>query len=200
MTAYNRLFLIGFLITLAGTVLSGCASAPAPVEDRAATPAARSNSPIVPERPAVVTTLPPLALPPAGTAPAAPPQAGRSPEALFYALATLGVDYRSGGRSHATGFDCSGLVSHIYAEAYGRRIPANTRAQSSLGGAVPISALEPGDLVFFNTLQRPYSHVGIYIGDERFVHAPRTGAAVRIESLRARYWSARFDGARRLIE
>ena len=77
---------------------------------------------------------------------------------------------------------------------------ASEQANSPDLSPVAKNELKPGDLVFFNTLQRPFSHVGIYIGDERFVHAPRTGASVRIESLKARYWSARFDGARRLIE
>lgn len=194
MAAHNRLFFIAFLSTTAGVSLTGCSTAPAPVEDRGAPQLSRPPALVVPERPAVSATLPPLPVT------QTPNTSRRSPEALFYTLSTLGVDYRSGGRSHATGFDCSGLVSHIYAEAYGRKIPASTKAQSSLGGPVAVRDLEPGDLVFFNTLQRPYSHVGIYIGDERFVHAPRTGATVRIESLRARYWSARFDGARRLIE
>lgn len=196
-----------FLPALISVVLSGCSTAPAPVEDRASPPAASPLAAypparIIPQRPAV-SPIPVSPIPPAAStpAPASPPSTPtRSSDALFYALSTLGIDYRLGGRSRATGFDCSGLVSHVYAEAYGRKIPPNTRAQSSLGEAVPVAALEPGDLVFFNTLQRPYSHVGIYIGDQRFVHAPRTGASVRIENLRASYWSARFDGARRLIE
>lgn len=183
-----------FLGVSAGGLLGGCSTVPAPVEDRGAPQASRTPALVVPDRPVVSASLAPLHLPPA------PAASQKSADALFFALSTLGIDYRSGGRSPATGFDCSGLVSHIYAEAYGKKIPPNTRAQSSLGETVSLRELEPGDLVFFNTLQRPYSHVGIYIGDERFVHAPRTGASVRIESMKARYWSARFDGARRLIE
>ena len=185
---------MAFLSIFAGVFLAGCSTAPAPIEDRGAPVTARSLLPTVPERPVVSASLAPLHLTPG------PAASQKSADALFFALSTLGIDYRSGGRSPTTGFDCSGLVSHIYAEAYGKKIPPNTRAQSSLGETVSLRELEPGDLVFFNTLQRPYSHVGIYIGDERFVHAPRTGASVRIESLKARYWSARFDGARRLIE
>ena len=194
MAAYNRLFLMAFLGALAGTFLAGCSTAPAPVEDRGAPVPARASLPAVPERPVVSASLAPVTMAPA------PAASQKSADALFFALSTLGIDYRSGGRSPTTGFDCSGLVSHIYSEAYGKKIPPNTKAQSSLGETVSLSELEPGDLVFFNTLQRPFSHVGIYIGGERFVHAPRTGASVRIESLKARYWSARFDGARRLIE
>lgn len=117
---------------------------------------------------------------------------------LFQALASLGVDYKYGGSSPATGFDCSGLVAHVYREAWGVKLPRNTRGQSEVGQAVEKDELQPGDLVFYNTLNRPYSHVGIYIGDGRFIHAPRTGAAVRVENLGSAYWSRRWNGARRI--
>jgi len=120
-------------------------------------------------------------------------------DVLFHALMATGVDYRIGGESYQTGFDCSGLVAHIYREAYGLDLPHGTQAQSALGVPVDRSALQPGDLVFFNTLKRPFSHVGIYIGEGRFIHAPREGAVVRTDSLKARYWTARFDGARRIL-
>jgi len=119
-------------------------------------------------------------------------------EALLVALMALGVDYRNGGRSPATGFDCSGLVAHVFEEAYGIRLPRTTLGQSEAGRSVSLGELEPGDLVFYNTLGRPYSHVGIYIGEEKFVHAPKSGAAVRVESLTTSYWSKRFNGARRI--
>jgi cell wall-associated NlpC family hydrolase len=119
-------------------------------------------------------------------------------EALLIALMALGVDYRNGGRSNATGFDCSGLVAHVYEEAYGIRLPRTVIAQSETGFAVGTQDLEPGDLVFYDTLGRPYSHVGIYLGDGKFVHAPKTGATVRVESLRSTYWTRRFNGARRI--
>ncbi len=119
-------------------------------------------------------------------------------EALLQTLLALGVDYRNGGRSPNQGFDCSGLVAYVFREAYGMHLPHNTRAQSELGIAVASSELEPGDLVFYNTLDRPFSHVGIYLGDSRFVHAPKTGASVRVESIRSAYWSNRFNGARRI--
>ena len=120
-------------------------------------------------------------------------------EALLQALLAIGLDYRSGGRSPATGFDCSGLVVHVYEQAWGIHLPPDTRGQSQAGVPVSLAELQAGDLVFYDTLKRPYSHVGIYIGDGRFVHAPRTGAQVRIESLRAAYWSKRFNGARRVV-
>lgn len=110
----------------------------------------------------------------------------------------LGVDYRGGGRSPATGFDCSGLVAHVFEEAYGIRLPRTVHAQSEAGVAVNQHELEPGDLVFYDTQGRPYSHVGIYLGEGKFVHAPKTGFSVRVESLRSGYWVKRFNGARRI--
>ncbi|MSQ54375.1 MAG: NlpC/P60 family protein [Betaproteobacteria bacterium] len=127
-----------------------------------------------------------------------PRQPSRSGEALLQALLSLGIDYRYGGQSPTTGFDCSGLVAHVFLEAYGLRLPRNTKAQSGAGTAVASGELEAGDLVFFNTLNRPYSHVGIYLGDGRFVHAPKAGTRVRVEKMDGPYWGKRFDGARRI--
>ncbi len=132
---------------------------------------------------------------------AAPPQAqrpSRSPEMVFQALASAGVPYRRGGDSPENGFDCSGLVAHVYREAFGIELPHNALAQSRIGRHVTLSQLEAGDLVFYNTERRPYSHVGIFLGDNRFIHAPRPGAAVRVENMRGSYWVRRFDGARRI--
>jgi cell wall-associated NlpC family hydrolase len=119
-------------------------------------------------------------------------------EMLFQVLSSIGVDYKFGGNSHATGFDCSGLVAHVYREGYGINLPRHTLGQSQVGKPVAAEELLPGDLVFYNTLNRPYSHVGIYLGDGRFIHAPKTGSAVRIESLQSSYWSKRWNGARRI--
>jgi cell wall-associated NlpC family hydrolase len=132
---------------------------------------------------------------------AAPPQSqrsSRSQEMVFQALASAGVQYRRGGDSPESGFDCSGLVAHVYREAFGIELPHNALAQSRMGRHVTLSQLEAGDLVFYNTERRPYSHVGIFLGDDRFIHAPRPGAAVRIENMRGAYWTRRFDGARRI--
>jgi cell wall-associated NlpC family hydrolase len=126
--------------------------------------------------------------------------APRSPEIVFQALATAGVPYRRGGQSPETGFDCSGLVAHVYREAFGIELPHNARAQSRIGKPVAMAALEAGDLVFYNTERRAFSHVGIYLGDHRFIHAPKPGAAVRVENMRADYWVRRFDGGRRIID
>ena len=138
-------------------------------------------------------TLPPE-LPKSQTAPVGEKRA----EALLQALLTLGLDYRNGGNSPETGFDCSGLVAHVFREAYGIRLPQNARAQSQYGARVSLAELRAGDLVFYNTLNRSFSHVGIYLGDGRFVHAPKTGAQIRIEPIRSSYWMKRFDGARRI--
>lgn len=115
------------------------------------------------------------------------------------ALGFLGVRYRYGGHSASTGFDCSGFVSHVYQQTVGLVLPHNARAQSHDGEHVDVSQLQPGDLVFFNTLRRAFSHVGIYIGNGQFVHAPRRGQRVQIGDLSNPYWASRFDGARRLI-
>ena len=127
----------------------------------------------------------------------APPRAERS-EALLQALLALGLDYHYGGNSPVTGFDCSGLVAHVYLEAWNIRLPRNTSAQSKAGTPVSLAELQAGDLVFYDTLKRPYSHVGIYLGDGKFVHAPKSGAQVRVESLKSVYWTQRFNGARRI--
>jgi cell wall-associated NlpC family hydrolase len=130
--------------------------------------------------------------------PESAPVGERRAEALMQALLSLGLDYRYGGNSPEAGFDCSGLVAHVFQEAYGIRLPHNARAQSQFGSEVSLSELRAGDLVFYNTQNQPFSHVGIYLGDGRFVHAPKTGAQVRVESIRAAYWSQRFNGARRI--
>lgn len=114
------------------------------------------------------------------------------------AVRQVGTAYHYGGRSPETGFDCSGLVAHAFARAWGLELPHNAHAQSKAGKPVRFSDLRAGDLVFYNTRNRPYSHVGIYLGEGRFVHAPRRGAKVRIESVNTRYWRQRFNGARRL--
>ena len=115
-----------------------------------------------------------------------------------HALAVLGVKYRYGGSSPETGFDCSGLVAYVYERAWGLALPRNTLEQSLVGRRVRLRELEPGDLVFYNTRNRAFSHVGIYLGERRFVHAPKPGARVRIDSLDTPYWRTRFSGARRL--
>jgi cell wall-associated NlpC family hydrolase len=116
---------------------------------------------------------------------------------IGHALRALGTRYRYGGASPETGFDCSGLIAHVFEQA-GLAVPRTAHAQSRVGKPVRRANLAPGDLVFYNTRNAPYSHVGMYVGNGRFVHAPRSGAKVRIERLDTPYWRSRFNGARRL--
>ena len=124
--------------------------------------------------------------------------AARARELALHALSHIGVPYRFGGNSPDMGFDCSGLVQYVYSRGAGVTLPRNTQSLSEIGAPIPTDALAPGDLVFFDTLRRPYSHVGIYLGDYRFIHAPTTGGHVELVDLRDRYWQTRFNGARRL--
>ena len=114
------------------------------------------------------------------------------------ALRLVGTPYVRGGESPERGFDCSGLVVYVYRNALGIELPRRVADLKGVGKAVRLLELAPGDLVFYNTRRRPYSHVGIYVGGGRFVHAPRPGARVRVESIDKRYWRARFNGARRV--
>ena len=123
----------------------------------------------------------------------------RASSVALQALAHLGTPYRVGGLSPQTGFDCSGLVTYVYREGAGLALPRNTFDLSLLGQPVERGALRPGDLVFYNTQRRENSHVGIYLGEDRFIHAPTSGGEVRVESLRADYWMRRYNGARRVI-
>lgn len=118
--------------------------------------------------------------------------------ALERALDFIGVRYRRGGNSPESGFDCSGFVRYIYGETLGLLLPHSAKAIAEKGKPIDKDELKPGDLVFFNTMRRAFSHVGIYLGDNLFIHAPRAGKRVRIEDMTDRYWSRRFNGARRL--
>ena len=119
-------------------------------------------------------------------------------ELVVRALSFVGVNYRRGGESPETGFDCSGLVRHVFRESLGLALPRTSRDISRVGETIHREALQPGDLVFFNTLRHGFSHVGIYLGEHRFVHAPASGGEVRVEDMRLNYWSKRFNGARRI--
>jgi cell wall-associated NlpC family hydrolase len=119
-------------------------------------------------------------------------------DAIDQAMDLLGIRYRRGGSSPEAGFDCSGFVSHVFREGLGLMLPRSSKEMSKSGEVVGRDELRPGDLVFFNTMRKTFSHVGIYLGDNQFVHAPRTGGRVRIEDLRDGYWMKRFNGARRV--
>jgi cell wall-associated NlpC family hydrolase len=114
------------------------------------------------------------------------------------ALGFLGVPYRRGGNSAETGFDCSGFVRAIYEQTAGLVLPRRADQQAAATEKIDKSDLKPGDLVFFNTMRRTFSHVGIYVGNGKFIHAPKPGAQVRVEDMGISYWSTRFDGARRV--
>jgi cell wall-associated NlpC family hydrolase len=117
---------------------------------------------------------------------------------LTQAMGLLGVPYRRGGTSEETGFDCSGFVRHLYEKSFGRLLPRRADEQAKATETIERSELKPGDLVFFNTMKRAFSHVGIYVGDGKFIHAPRAGKAIRVDDMRSAYWQKRFNGARRV--
>lgn len=117
----------------------------------------------------------------------------------IYALGLIGVDYKFGGTSPERGLDCSGLVRYVFQQVTGVMLPRTSQEISRLGEKVPVAELMPGDLVFFNTRRLQFSHVGIYLGEDRFIHAPRQGGEVEIVTLSKGYWQKRFDGARRLV-
>jgi cell wall-associated NlpC family hydrolase len=119
---------------------------------------------------------------------------------VITAMNFLGVPYKRGGNNQDDGFDCSGFTRHIFEMSLGLVLPRRADDQASAPGLLQIARedLKPGDLVFFNTLKRTFSHVGIYIGEGKFIHSPRTGGAVRVEDMRFAYWNTRFTGARRV--
>jgi len=123
---------------------------------------------------------------------------GQAQEVVLRALSFIGVRYKWGGASPDTGFDCSGLIRYVYNQVTGQSLPGNAKEISKVGESIERSELQPGDLVFFNTLRRPFSHVGIYLGESRFVHAPSRGGKVEIVDMSERYWKTRYNGARRL--
>lgn len=118
---------------------------------------------------------------------------------VINAMAFLGVPYRWGGNSHETGFDCSGFVRAVFEQSVGKVLPRRSDQQAAVTEVIDRSELRPGDLVFFNTMRRAFSHVGIYVGEGRFIHSPRAGAHVRMEDMRVSYWNSRFNGARRVL-
>ncbi|NNU42874.1 C40 family peptidase [Ramlibacter montanisoli] len=124
--------------------------------------------------------------------------AHRASDLVVTAMGFLGVPYRRGGSSVETGFDCSGFVKAMYEQTVGLILPRRANEQAAATQKIDRKELQPGDLVFFNTLKRTFSHVGIYVGDNKFIHSPKPGAQVRVEDMGVPYWSTRFDGARRV--
>jgi cell wall-associated NlpC family hydrolase len=111
----------------------------------------------------------------------------------------LGVPYRRGGNNAESGFDCSGFVKAMYENTVGLVLPRRADQQAAATSKVDKDDLQPGDLVFFNTMKRAFSHVGIYVGEGKFIHSPKPGAQVRVEDMGKSYWQRRFDGARRVL-
>jgi cell wall-associated NlpC family hydrolase len=130
--------------------------------------------------------------------PAAP--SDKAFDVVLYALGLIDTGYRYGGKNPEAGLDCSGMVSHIFNTAAGIPVQGSAADIARSAREIDRSALRPGDLVFFNTRNRPFSHVGIYIGDARFVHAPSTNGRVRIDRLNDRYYAQRFEAARTFFD
>jgi cell wall-associated NlpC family hydrolase len=122
----------------------------------------------------------------------------KASELVFTALGFMGVPYRRGGNTAETGFDCSGFVKAMYEQTVGLILPRRAEQQAASTQKIERSDLQPGDLVFFNTMRRAFSHVGIYVGEGKFIHSPKPGAEVRVEDMGVAYWNLRFDGARRV--
>lgn len=123
-----------------------------------------------------------------------------SDEVISKAMSLKGIKYRYGGASPQKGFDCSGLVNYVFHKAANIKLPRTTRGLQRISKTIPKQKLIPGDLVFFNTRRRAFSHVGIYLGKGEFIHAPRTGSKVRVESMHTGYWKQRFNGGKRVKE
>jgi len=121
-------------------------------------------------------------------------------DVILQGLKLVGIRYRWGGNDESSGLDCSGFVRLVFKDSIGALLPRTAREMSEVGQQIDASQLKPGDLVFFNTMRRTFSHVGIYLGDNYFMHAPRAGAEVRVESMESSYWIKRYNGARRILE
>lgn len=124
----------------------------------------------------------------------------KASELVFAAMGFLGAPYRAGGDSGETGFDCSGFVRAIFGKTIGLVLPRKAEQQAAATEKIERTELQPGDLVFFNTMRRAFSHVGIYVGEGKFIHSPKPGGEVRVEDLGMAYWKQRFNGARRVNE
>lgn len=171
------------LTLTAALLLAGCGTLPAPVPD----------APPTPQSPAVQTPAP------APTAALQLADDTHAQDAVIYALGLIGNQYRFGGRNPDSGLDCSGMVSWIFEQVAGIRLPHNAAQIARLARPVDRASLQPGDLVFFNTSGKPHSHMGIYAGEGRFIHAPSTrGKYVRTDALDSGWFAARISGLRTL--
>ncbi|THF63439.1 C40 family peptidase [Pseudothauera rhizosphaerae] len=161
----------------AAALLSACTTLPPPTADTSATPrrSAPQNSYFTLE------------------------DQSQSREMVIFALGLLDVGYRFGGRNPEAGLDCSGMVSYIVEQVSGQRLPHNAAQIAERTRPIGVADLQPGDLVFFNTQNRRHSHMGVYMGDGRFIHAPSSRGRIRIERLDNPYFAQRIDGARSLL-
>ena len=134
------------------------------------------------------------------SSPPSEPARGGHPDVVLTALNFLDRPYRRGGNTAVSGFDCSGFTRHVYEHSLGVVLPRQAEEQASTRGLARVDRgeLQPGDLVFFNTLGPRFSHVGIYVGDGKFIHAPKPGSQVRVEEIGGSYWARRYSGARRV--
>lgn len=123
----------------------------------------------------------------------------KTAELLVTSMGLLGIPYKRGGNTEDSGFDCSGFVRAVYERTAGLILPRQAKDQATAGDSVDKRDLQPGDLVFFNTLRRTFSHVGIYMGEGKFIHSPKPGSQVRVDDMGKTYWQQRFDGARRVL-
>ncbi|WP_339939843.1 C40 family peptidase [Undibacterium luofuense] len=124
----------------------------------------------------------------------------RASDLTLKAMDFVGIHYKRGGSTPENGLDCSGFVRLVFKDAVGAELPRTSAEISKVGEKIEVKDLQPGDLVFYNTLRRGFSHVGIYLGDNKFIHSPSAGGQVRIESMDLSYWKQRFNGARRINE
>ncbi|CAH0444705.1 C40 family peptidase [Ralstonia syzygii] len=119
-------------------------------------------------------------------------------DVVMNALGMIGLRYRFGGNTPESGLDCSGFVRYVFNDTFGFLLPRRAVEMSRVGTSVDMKDLRPGDLVFFNTMHHAFSHVAIYVGDNKMVHAPSTGSKIRVDDMTASYWVSRYNGARRI--
>jgi cell wall-associated NlpC family hydrolase len=209
-TVLARLFAAGLLFLATMAAIAGPDESADPVEillkekgliavESVLAPALQVTAPVM--RPTVQpTTESPIQPTSKPTASLGQRVRGGAPDTIITAMNFLGVPYRPGGTNSQMGFDCSGFTRHVFEQSQGIVLPRLADDQANSAGMERVGRNEvmPGDLVFFNTLSRTFSHVGIYVGEGRFIHSPRTGAYVRMDDMRQDYWSRRFTGARRV--
>jgi cell wall-associated NlpC family hydrolase len=123
---------------------------------------------------------------------------GKSEELINRAMVVIGVRYRWDAELPQSGLDGSSFVGYVFKDKLGFLLPRKATQMSRVGKPITRDELQPGDLVFFNTMRLTFSHVGIYVGDNKFIHSPSKGTNVRVDDLGSLYWDKRFDGARRL--